>query len=214
MKTNTNRKKILTMVEMAMLIAIVCVLQFTGASLPIGLIPLTFVLIPIVVGAFLLGPVQGAFLGLTFGIITVIQTPANPFLIVFFEASPVLYVILALLKATLSGLGSGLIYKGLSKLFKEKHKFIYTTIASISAPIINTGVFVIGMLLFFTPQLAEIPTMSLGGAANPFASFVDPYQVLFIGFCGFNFIGEFLVSLLLSPAIVRIVDILRNKIKN
>lgn len=210
----TRREKTLHLVQLAMLLALVAVLQLTGASLPIGLIPLTFVLIPIVVGAFLLGPIDGAILGFAFGLITVIQTPQNPFLMVFFGANPVLYVILALLKATLAGFCSGLIYKGLNKAFKDKYKLLSTTLASVSAPIINTGIFAIGMLIFFFPQLSSLPTMNLGeGVANPFAAFSNGYQVLFIGFCGFNFVGEFLVSLLLSPAIVRIVDIIKKKIK-
>ena len=75
----TRREKTLHLVQLAMLLAIVVVLQLTGASLPIGLIPLTFVLIPIVVGAFLLGPIDGAILGFAFGLITVIQTPQNPY---------------------------------------------------------------------------------------------------------------------------------------
>ena len=210
----TRREKTLHLVQLAMLLALVVVLQLTGASLPIGLIPLTFVLIPIVVGAFLLGPIDGAILGFAFGLITVIQTPQNPFLMVFFGANPVLYVILALLKATLAGFCSGLIYKGLNKAFKDKYKLLSTTLASVSAPIINTGIFAIGMLIFFFPQLSSLPAMNLGeGVANPFAAFNNGYQVLFIGFCGFNFVGEFLVSLLLSPAIVRIVDIIKKKIK-
>lgn len=207
----TQREKILHLVQLAMLLAIVVVLQLTGASLPIGLIPLTFVLIPIVVGAFLLGPIDGAILGFTFGLITVFQTPLNPFLMVFFEANAILYVILAILKATMAGFCSGLIYKGLNKLFKEKKKILSTTIASISAPIINTGIFVIGMLIFFFPELSSLPSMTIEN--NPFAIFTNPFQVLFIGFCGFNFIGEFLVSLVLSPAIIRIVDIIKNKSK-
>lgn len=207
----TQREKILHLVQLAMLLAIVVVLQLTGASLPIGLIPLTFVLIPIVVGAFLLGPIDGAILGFTFGLITVFQTPLNPFLMVFFEANAILYVVLAILKATMAGFCSGLIYKGLNKLFKEKKKILSTTIASISAPIINTGIFVIGMLIFFFPELSSLPSMTIEN--NPFAIFTNPFQVLFIGFCGFNFIGEFLVSLVLSPAIIRIVDIIKNKSK-
>lgn len=207
----TQREKILHLVQLAMLLAIVVVLQLTGASLPIGLIPLTFVLIPIVVGAFLLGPIDGAILGFTFGLITVFQTPLNPFLMVFFEANAILYVILAILKATMAGFCSGLIYKGLNKLFKEKKKILSTTIASISAPIINTGIFVIGMLIFFFPELSSLPSMTIEN--NPFAIFTNPFQVLFIGFCGVNFIGEFLVSLVLSPAIIRIVDIIKNKSK-
>jgi uncharacterized membrane protein len=118
---------------MAMLMAIVVVLQGVGASITIGLVPLTFVLIPIVVGAFLLGPTEGAILGFVFGLITVIQTPANPILMVFFTASPVAYIGIALVKATMAGFGAGLIYKALGKLFGGKYNYLRTTIASVSA---------------------------------------------------------------------------------
>ena len=206
MKQKANNKT-LHLVQLAMLIAIIAVLQFTGASIPIGLVPLTFVLIPIVVGAFLLGPVDGAILGFVFGLITVIQTPQTPVLLFLFSYSPVLYVILAILKATMAGFLSGLIYKALDKAFKGKFVYLKTTIASISAPIINTGIFALGMTLFFTPRLSAIPNEF----PELFGGYVNAMEVLFAGFILFNFIGEFLVSLVLSPAIVRIVEIVKKK---
>lgn len=206
MKQKANNKT-LHLVQLAMLIAIIAVLQFTGASIPIGLVPLTFVLIPIVVGAFLLGPVDGAILGFVFGLITVIQTPQTPVLLFLFSYSPVLYVILAILKATMAGFLSGLIYKALDKAFKGKFIYLKTTIASISAPIINTGIFALGMTLFFTPRLSAIPNEF----PELFGGYANAMEVLFAGFILFNFIGEFLVSLVLSPAIVRIVEIVKKK---
>lgn len=206
---NDSKKKVLRLVELAMLVALIVVLQFTGASIPIGMVPLTFVLIPIAVGAFLLGPVDGAILGFVFGLITVIQTPQNPILMIFFNASPVIYVILAILKATAAGFLSGLIYKELGSLFDGKKVYLQTLLASISAPIINTGIFVVGMLIFFYPQLGELPTEF----ANYFGAYVNPVQVLFLGLAGFNFIGEFIVSLVFSPAIVRIIEVVQKKIK-
>ena len=210
MKLKTKNRT-LHLVQLAMLIAVIAVLQFTGASIPIGLVPLTFVLIPIVVGAFLLGPVDGAILGFVFGLITVIQTPQNNILMFLFNYSPVVYVILAITKATMAGFLSGLIYKALDKAFKGRSVYLRTTIASISAPIINTGIFALGMMAFFMPQLSAIPTKF----PEIFGGYVSPLGVLFGGFILFNFIGEFLVSLVLSPAIVRIVAIIRKKfIKN
>ena len=206
MKLNAKNKT-LRLVQLAMLIAIIAVLQFTGASIPIGLVPLTFVLIPIVVGAFLLGPVDGAILGFVFGLITVIQTPQSQILMFLFSYSPVLYVILAILKATMAGFLSGLIYKALDKVFKGKLIYLRTTIASISAPIINTGIFALGMVIFFMPQLSAIPNEF----PEIFGGYTNALEVLFAGFILFNFIGEFSVSLVLSPAIVRIVEIVRKK---
>ncbi len=208
MKTS-SKQKVLRLVQLAMLVALIVVLQFTGASIPLGMVPLTFVLIPIVVGAFLLSPVDGAILGFVFGLITVIQTPQNLVLMYFFDANPVIYVILALTKATAAGFLSGLIYKGIGKLFKGKLVYLQTSIASVTAPIINTGIFVLGMLIFYFPQLSQLPEEfpeHFGGLGNPI-------QVLFLGLVIFNFVGEFIVSLVLSPAIVRIVDVVRKKMK-
>ncbi len=204
----TTKEKTLRIAELAMLVALIVVLQFTGATIPIGLVPLTFVLIPIVVGAFLLGPIDGAILGFVFGLITVIQTPQNLILMFFFNAHPVLYVVLALLKATAAGFFAGLIYKGLGKAFKGKYKYLQTLIASISAPIINTGIFAAGMLIFFYPELGALPTEF----AKFFGTYINPLQVLFLGLIGFNFVGEFIVSLVLSPAIVRIIEVVKKKL--
>ena len=209
MKTNVRNQKIIRMVEMAMLIALVEVLQTFGASITNGLVPLTFVLIPIVVGAFVLGPLEGAVLGFVFGLITVIQTPANQVLMVFFNANPVAYVAIAMIKATVAGLGAGLIYKALGKLFKGKYTYIQTVIASVSAPIINTGIFILGMFLFFFEENSMLPQMF----PDFFPGFVGSVEVILVGLVGFNFVGEFLVNLILSPAVVRIVDIVKNKMK-
>ena len=206
MKTSA-KKKTLRLVELAMLIALIAVLQFTGASIPIGLVPLTFVLIPICVGAFLLGPVDGAILGFVFGLITVIQTPQNGILNFLFQASPIIYVILALTKATLAGFLSGLIYKSLDKAFKGNLVYLKTLIASVAAPVINTAVFVLGMMIFFIPQLSAMPTQF----PDFFSQYVNPMQVLFLGLAGFNFLGEVIVNIVLTPAIVRIVDVVKKK---
>lgn len=204
-----RNQKVLHLVELAMLVALVVVLQGLGASITIGLVPLTFVLIPVVVGAFLLGPIEGAILGFVFGLITVIQTPASPVLMVFFSANPVAYIAIALLKATLAGLGAALIYKALGKLFHGKYIYLQTTIASISAPIINTGIFVLGMFLFFFEENAMLPEMF----PEFFPGLIGATDVILVGLVGFNFIGEFLVSLLLAPAVARIVDIVNSKLK-
>ena len=205
---NTTKKTTLRLVELAMLVALIVVLQFKGASIPIGLVPLTFVLVPIVVGAFLLGPVDGAILGAAFGIITVIQTPQNAILTFLFNANPVMYVILAVMKAVLAGFMAGLVYKLLGKAFGGKLIYLKTMLASITAPIVNTGIFALGMFTFFYPQLGELPTQF----PEFFGGFSNPVQVLILGLIGFNFVGEFIVSLVLTPAIARILDVVKKKL--
>ncbi len=206
---NSSKKMILRMVQLALLTALVVVLQLLGSVIKIGPLPMSFVLVPIVIGACLLGAKAGAFLGFVFGFITMIMgiTGADPFSNMLYAASPVAFIIICLLKATMAGFGSGLIYKALDKALKGKAKTTRTVIASVSAPIINTGIFVVGMLFFYFDLMAGLP------AQNPeaFGSFANAYQLIFIGLAGFNFIGEFLVNLILSPAIVRIIDVISNR---
>lgn len=201
---NKSQNRILRMVQMALLVALVFVLQTFGSFIKIGPLPLSFVLVPIVIGAIHLGPSCGAILGGVFGFITMIMgiSGVDVFSHMLWEASPIWFIIICLLKAILAGLGSAVIYKGLNKLFGGRHVTVSTIIASVSAPIINTGIFVVGMLLFF------------GGVAESFVneSYTSAVEVVLLMLAGFNFLGEFAVNLVLSPAIVRIVDVIGKRI--
>ena len=87
---NKRNQKILDMVEMAMLIALVVVLQLLGSFVKIGPLPMSFVLVPIVIGACLLGAKEGAFLGAVFGVITMVMgiTGVDVFSFLLWEANP------------------------------------------------------------------------------------------------------------------------------
>lgn len=191
---------------MSLLAALVLVLQLMGSFVKIGPLPMSFVLVPIVIGAFILGPKEGAILGAIFGTITMVMgiSGVDAFSALLWTANPLWFVAICILKATLAGLGSGLIYKGLDKLFKGRFKTLKTVLASVSAPIINTGIFVIGMLLFFFDTMTD---MAAG------TEYKTAIEFIFLGLAGVNFIGEFLVNLVLSPAIVRIINVIEKKIK-
>ncbi len=193
---------------MALLMALVLVLQLLGSFIKIGPLPMSFVLVPIVVGAFLLGWREGGVLGFIFGLITVVMgiTGVDGFSFLLWDASPIGFIIVCIIKATLCGLGSGLIYKWLNKALGEKKIVLTTVIASISAPIINTGLFVLGMFTFFFDSLPAL-------FPDAFAQYGSVIELVILGFAGLNFVGEFIVNLLLSPAIVRIVAVVGKKIK-
>ncbi len=197
------------MVQLAILTALVVVLQLVGSFVKIGALPMSFVLVPIVIGACLLGARAGAFLGFVFGLITAIAgiTGTDMFSWLLWDANPVIFIVICLLKAIMAGLGAALVYKVLGKAFGGKYKLVQAILASISAPVINTGIFCAGMLIFY---FGELPTMfpdavaEFGGSAMKF---------IFIGCAGVNFIGEFLVNLVLSPAMVRIIDVVKKKMR-
>ncbi len=197
---NNQKNPILYMGQLALLTALVVVLQLVGSFIKIGPLPMSFVLVPIVIGACLLGARAGAFLGFVFGLITMIMgvSGVDAFSHLLFEANPVWFVILCILKALMAGLGAGLVYRGLGLLFRGKYLTLQTVLASVAAPIINTGIFVVGMLLFFFDTMTA---MSDGTAV----------RFVFLTLAGVNFLGEFLVNLVLSPAIVRIIDVVKKK---
>ncbi len=193
---------------MALLIALVLVLQMLGSFIKIGPLPMSFVLVPIVVGAFLLGWREGGVLGFIFGIITVVMgvMGVDAFSFLLWDANPVGFVIVCIVKAAACGLGSGLIYKALNKALGEKRLVLTTVLASVSAPIINTGLFVLGMFTFFFDSLPSL-------FPDAYAQYGNVIELVLLGFAGLNFVGEFLVNLILSPAIVRIVAVVGRKIK-
>ncbi len=198
------------MVQTAILAALIIVLQFAGSFIKIGMLPMSFVLVPIVIGACLLGPKVGAFLGFVFGLITALMGifGIDGFSFLLWTANPVVFLVLCLLKATMAGFVSALIYKALGKLFNGKYKTVQTVVASVAAPVVNTGIFVVGMLLFFFKTMGELPTMF----PDAFGSFGNELELLFLGLAGFNFVGEFIVNLVLSPAIVRIIDAIKGRL--
>lgn len=208
---NNTSNKVLRLVELALLAALVVVLQFMGSFIKIGPLELSLVLVPITIGACLLGPMAGAFLGAIFGVITMIAgiNGTSPFSAMLWQVNPVCFVVICLLKAILAGLGTGLIYKALNALFKEKHITLTTVLASLAAPVINTGIFVLGMFLCFSDTMAGLPA----AAPDAFGQFGNAFQVVFVGLAGINFIGEFLLNLVLSPTIKRVLDIINNKIR-
>lgn len=207
MSRNSVSNKVYRMAQIALLIALVFVLQTLGSFIKIGALPLSFVLVPIVIGAIHLGPVCGAVLGGVFGLITVIMgiTGVDAFSFMLWEINPVCFILVCMLKAVLAGLVPSLVYRGLLKLFRGKGVTAATVISSVCAPIVNTCVFVVGMLLFFTGAAESLMTV------EGFTGFENAVQVVILGLAGLNFVGEFTVNLVLSPAIVRIIDAVSKK---
>ena len=65
------------------------------------------------------------------------------------------------------------------------------------------------MLLFFFETMEGLPAMF----PEAFGQFENAVSLVFLGLAGLNFVGEFLVNLVLSPAMVRIIDVVNKKIK-
>lgn len=176
----------------AIFAAIVIVLQFVSMSLRFGTFSITLVLVPIVLGSALCGFKVGGFLGLIFGAVVLLSGDAAPFLAVNVWGT----VTTVLLKGMLCGLAAGLVYAAL----KEKNQYLAVFLAAIVCPIVNTGVFLLGCLVFF------MDTITQWGAGLGFEN-VGAYMIY--GLVGINFIIEILVNIVLAPVILRVLKIIK-----
>lgn len=186
---NKKRMSTETLVLGAILTALVIVLQMMGSFIRLGPFAISPVLIPIVVGAAMCGVGVGGFLGFVFGIV-VLMTDAGAFLAISVPGT----IITVLVKGTACGLAAGLIYRSVEKI----NRTVAVVAAAVICPIVNTGIFLLGGVVFFLDALRE------WGIA---AGYTDVVSYMFLVLVGGNFIFEFLTNMILSPVIVRILNI-------
>ena len=188
---STAKFNVRTIVGMGVLTALVIVLQAIGSVIRFGTFSITLVLVPIIVGAALYGWKAGAWLGFVFGIM-VLATDAGAFLAISVPGT----ISTCLLKGILAGAAAGIVYQ----LFENKTKLGAVIGAGIVCPVVNTGVFLLGCLVFFLNTVKE------WGAG---AGYENVGKYFLFGFVGLNFVIELAINLVLATAIVRILNIIK-----
>jgi uncharacterized membrane protein len=181
------------LVLLALLTAIVVVLQVMASVLPVYPFTLALVLVPIVIGASLIGTFAGVWLGLVFGFVVLVTPPQAT---LFLGWNVPLTVLVVLLRGALTGLTAGIAYKVIEKF----NKTVAVIVAAVVAPIFNTGIFILGCYAFFLPYI-EAWEFGLGTATS----------TIFLLFIGINFPLELAVNLVLSPTIVRLIQYGQNR---
>lgn len=196
--TPSKGKKISTstIVGIGLLTAIVVVLQFVSMALRFGTFSITLTLVPIVVGAALYGKATGAWLGFVFGVAVLLTGDAAAFLAINIPGT----IATVLVKGAMAGLCAGLVYH----LVAKKNQVVAVLLSSITAPIVNTGIFLLGCRLFFYDTVQAWGT-GLG--------FENTFVYMIVGLVGINFIIELGVNLVLNPAILQIIKIGKKKLK-
>ena len=183
-------QKTKNMVGAGVFTAIVLVLQFLGGTFKIGPLNINVSLVPIVVGAAVYGWKVGAWLGLMSGAAILVAGQAADFLAI----SPLGTVATVLVKGTLCGLIAGLVYTALRK----KSKWAAIILAAVVCPVVNTGVFLLGCLLFFMDTLR--------GWAEALG-YENAVAYMILGLAGTNFLLEIGVNVVLAPVISRLIHI-------
>ena len=194
--TQTNKKGMSTetLVMLSLLTALVALLSYLGGFIRIGgLASISLTLIPVVLGAALYGPYAGAWLGAVSGVVFFMTADA----VFWFGLSIGGTVITVLIKGACAGLAAGYVYK----LLESKNKYLAIMVAAIAAPVVNTGIFIIGCLIFF---IGAVRDMAAGAGMG-----VGGY--LIVGFVGLNFVFELIVNIAVAPALSRLIDIAKKK---
>ncbi|MGI5888728.1 MAG: ECF transporter S component [Oscillospiraceae bacterium] len=163
-----KNKKTRTITRLAVLIAIIAIMSFT----PLGYIrtaglEISFLMIPVAIGAVTIGPWGGLVLGCVFGITSFIQCfGMSAFGTTLFGISPLGTFVVCFVSRALAGLLSGLIYKWLSKPWKPLPA---TILGCLAAPVFNTVFFMGTLVLFFynTEYIRGIAEAL--GTSNPLA---------------------------------------------
>lgn len=192
-------QKTLRTVQLALLAAIIVLLQQIVIPLPGGL-TLSLVLIPIVVGAVLYGPAAGAALGTVFGVVVtslVITGRAGELSTMMWLANPIITVLVCLIKGIAAGWVAGLVAKAFKKL-----TLLGIFLSAAVAPIVNTGIFLLGMLTVFKGVMMEFAA-KIGMADTSAVYFAIVVLV------GINFLVEFAANVILAPSIASIVKAVR-----
>ena len=193
-----NHTNLRRMTGIALLMALVVVLQFLSSVIPpVGGFTISLVLIPIVLGAALYGPGAGALLGATFSVIVVIGciTGTDVGGAMVFQANPILCVLVVMSKGILAGTLSGMVYRFL----RNSHPSVAMVVSAIVCPVVNTGTFIACMAAFFM----DVLTAWAGGGE------VLGYILSGLVLC--NFVPELIINVIFSGVGQRIIGTLTRK---
>ncbi len=187
-----QNKKINTIVGTAVLAALIIVLQTIASNIQIGPFTITLSIVPIILGAVLYGPKSSTVLGGVFGLVVVfaVVTGADKGGALMLQENPVATIVLCMLKSTVAGFIAGIVA---NKLANKGKLNLGVMLASILAPVCNTGIFIIGTCTFFLDLLKSWS----GGQGL--------VVYIFAGLVGVNFLIELIVGIILVPVILQII---------
>lgn len=189
---NNISPRTVKMVLLAILVAIMLILAFTPLGyLKVGVIEISFMMIPVAVGAIVLGPLAGAILGGVFGTTSFIQALGiSHFGVMLMSINPFYTFILTMIPRVLMGWLAGLIFQALYN--NEGTKRVSYAVGSLSAALLNTIFFMSFLIILFGN------TDYIKGFQGDMSLF--PFVVAFVGING---LVEAIVTMILGGAISR-----------
>lgn len=197
-----EKKKIstLTLCELGILFALVIVLQSISSF---GYVNICLCLVPITLGAMVINWKGGAILGFTFGMVALLWgiVGRDLFTNLLFQENPVMTILICIFKGTLCAIVPALIWRAL----KDKNAILAGLLASISAPVVNTGIFALGALLI------KNDVMSVAGGLG--ITFDNFFTLLFGVLITTNFIIELIINVVFAPALCKVTTVVEKNFK-
>lgn len=187
--------KIKDMITYAVLIAILLLMSFTPLGyLHIGAVEITLLMIPVTVGAELLGVRGGAILGGIFGLTSFSQCfGMSLFGTTLFGVNPFFAFLMCVPTRVLAGILCALCFRAL-----RRYKTVSFFLSGIAGTLANTVLFVGTMLLLF--GTSDYITGMRGGL--PLLSFIAV-------FVGLNGVVELIANAIIGPAIAKAITLAR-----
>lgn len=183
---------------LGILTGLVIVLQLFASAIPMFGVTLNFSLIPIALAGIMMGWLGGTIVGFACGFVVFItmavlgHEPSTAFL---FQTDPYILSFMCIGKTTLAGAVSGLLCKYISKY----NRAVAVGISSLIIPIINTGVYMLGMVLMKS-SVAQFLKLDVSTASVVF--------VVVFGIIWLNFIVEIIINTLFTPILYRVIKVI------
>lgn len=199
----TTNVRTIKLVQLALFTAIIFIMAFT----PIGYIKtpgleITLLVVPVAVGAIVLGPVSGAILGAVFGLTSFIQCfGMSPFGATLLGINAFGTFIVTMVPRILMGWLTGLAFLGIKKIDKTNN--ISYAVASLAGPLLNTVFFMGTLVLFF------YNTDYIQGFADTLGT--ESVFTFILAFVGVNGLIEAAVCFVMGTAISKTLDVISRK---
>jgi uncharacterized membrane protein len=181
------------MTGLAIFSAIIVVIQIVCTFVRFGPFSITLALAPIIIGAALYGVSSGAYLGFVLGVVVLITGLLGwdgGTVMLLMSQNALATVLICVVKTTAAGWLAGLVYKAAAK----KSTLSGVILAGVVCPVVNTGLFIAGMLAFF---FSTLQSWANGTAVIYF---------IIVGLTGVNFLIELLANMILSSGITRVIQ--------
>jgi len=192
MNNANSRGKLRRMTGLSIFTAVIAVLTVLCTFVRFGPFSITLALAPIIIGAAMYGPGAGAYLGGVFGFVVLLTGLFGwdgGTVMLLLSQNAIACILICIGKGAAAGWLSGLIYK----LLEKKDLRLAVIVAGIVCPVVNTGLFILGMMVFY---MGTLESWAGGQAVLYF---------VIVGLTGINFLVELAVNMVLSSGITTII---------